>query len=192
MPRTAILALLAVLPFHAADQQLLCALGAGAAAYKASSDERPTADAMQLIAQAFGAARQLCGSMCPETVLFRNPTSANVMLMVSGGRGKIAYAPQAFTAVYGKYGDPGVNALLAHELGHELDDAMGAAWIDKTWNAELRADAWAGCVLAKGNFSGSDLNSALAAMEDYPSPQHPAWAARLPVIRIGYTHCGGR
>ena len=129
--------------------------------------------------------------MCPETVLFRNPTAPNLMLMVAGGQGKIVYTPQVFTAVYDKYGDSGVVALLAHELGHELDDALGAVWIDKSWNAELRADAWAGCLLAKSNLAAKDLDSALAAMADYPSPQHPGWGARLPVIRVGYTRCGG-
>jgi hypothetical protein len=180
------------LPFGAvSQQQVLCALGSGASAYRAASDERPTADAMQLIGKAFTAAKLLCGSMCPETVLFRNTTAPNVMLTVSNGRGKIAYAPQVFTAVYGKYGDPGIEALLAHEMGHELDDAMGAAWIDKSWSAELRADAWAGCVLAKGNLTGKELTAALAAMEEFPSPQHPGWGIRLPAIRTGYTQCGG-
>src|SRR4051812_45381702 len=103
------------LPLGAVSQQILCALGSGASAYRASSDERPTSDAMQLIGQTFTAAKSLCGSMCPETVLFRNPTAPNVILTIANGRGKIAYAPQVFTAVYDKYGDPGVQALLAHE-----------------------------------------------------------------------------
>jgi hypothetical protein len=192
MRRVVVVLVALTLPIGAVAQQVLCALGSGAAAYKASSDERPTSDAMQLIGQTFAAARLLCGSMCPETVLFRNPTAANLMLTVSNGRAKIAYAPQVFTAVYDKYGDAGVEALLAHELGHELDDTMGAAWIDKNWTAELRADAWAGCLLAKGNLAGKDLNAALAALADYPSPRHPGWSSRLPVIRTGYTNCGGR
>jgi hypothetical protein len=191
MRLTAVL-LLFTLPFSVSAQQVLCALGSAAGAYRTLSDERPTGDAMQLIVQTFAGVKKVCGAMCPETVLFRNATAANLMLLVTGGRAKIVYAPQVFTAVYDKYGDPGITALLAHEMGHELDDAMGAAWIDKSWTPELRADSWAGCVLAKSNLTGQEMTAALAAMAEYPSPQHPGWNVRLPVIRAGYTQCGGR
>jgi hypothetical protein len=55
----------------------------------------------------------------------------------------------------------------------------------------LRADAWAACVLARANLSSRDLADALTAFAKYPSPAHPAWSARLPVARLGFTHCGG-
>jgi hypothetical protein len=181
--------LLITLPFTACAQQVLCALGSGLAGYRSSSDERPTGDAMELIGRAFTAARAVCGANCPETVLFRNTTAANLMLIIAGGRGKIVYSPLVFDGVYGRYGDPGILALLAHALGHELDDAMGAAWVEKTWTPEMRADAWAGCILAKADIGGADFTAAMAAMADYPSPMHPAWSVRLPVIRTGYTHC---
>ena len=35
------------------------------------------------------------------------------------------------------------------------------------------------------------MHAALGALAKYPSPKHPAWNARLPAIRSGYTHCGG-
>ena len=42
------------------------------------------------------------------------------------GRAKMVYAPRMFTAVYDRYGDAGILALVAHALGHALDDLMGA------------------------------------------------------------------
>ena len=75
--------------------------------------------------------------------------------------------------------------------GHALDDTLGAAWIEKSWTAELRADSWAGCILAKTNLSPADLTAALGALAAHPSPAHPAWGVRLPAIRAGYSRCGG-
>ena len=82
-------------------------------------------------------------------------------------------------------------AFIAHELGHALDETMHTAWIQRSWAPELRADAWAACILAKANLSGRDLADALTAFAKYPSPAHPAWSARLPVVRIGFSQCGG-
>ena len=82
-------------------------------------------------------------------------------------------------------------ATAAAFLGHALDDTIGAAWIRNDWTPELRADAWAGCTLAKSNLNPIDLHAALGALAKYPSPAHPAWNLRVPVIRSGYTHCGG-
>jgi hypothetical protein len=80
---------------------------------------------------------------------------------------------------------------MAHEIGHALDDALGAVWIEKGWTPELRADSWAGCILAKSNLSPADATAALAALAAHPSPAHPAWNVRLPAIRAGYSRCGG-
>ena len=61
----------------------------------------------------------------------------------------------------------------------------------RRWTPELRADAWAGCILARDNLTPADLQEALAALSEFPSPSHPNWNLRLPVIRSGYAHCGG-
>ena len=113
------------------------------------------------------------------------------MLINDNGRAKMVYAPQAFSAVYDRYGDAGILALIAHALGHALDDALGAAWIDKSWTPEVRADSWAGCILARSKLESADVQAALAALAEYPSPSHPSWSVRLPAIRTGYAHCGG-
>ncbi len=146
---------------------------------------------MQLVSGAYAAGKGVCGTNCPEVVLFRNTTASNVMLIADAGRAKIVYNPTFITSVYDHYGDAGVQAVMAHEIGHALDDALGAAWIQKSWTPELRADSWAGCILAKSNLSPADLNSALAALAASPSSAHPAWSVRLPAIRAGFAGCGG-
>jgi len=179
-----------LLPFSA-TAQVICALGSGASSYQALADQRPASDAMQLAARVNAAGKTICGSNCPSVALFRNATAPNAALILNSGQAKLVYAPQFFSALYTSFGDPGIIAIIAHELGHALDDTMGAAWINSKWSPELRADAWAGCTLAKTNLSAADLHAALGALEKYPSPAHPSWNVRLPAIRTGYTKCGG-
>lgn len=146
---------------------------------------------MELVGGTYAAGKSVCGANCPEVVLFRNTTASNVMLVADAGRAKIVYNPTFITSVYERYGDPGVEAVMAHEIGHALDDALGAAWIQKNWTPELRADSWAGCILAKSSLSPADLTTALAVLAAYPSAARPAWSVRLPAIRAGYSGCGG-
>ncbi len=181
---------LVLLPVSAAAQPI-CALGPGAASYQPSADQRPSSDAMQVANRVNAAEKTICSPNCPGVALFRNPTAPNAALIVNGGQPKLVYAPQFFAAVYASFGDAGILAMIAHELGHALDDSLGAKWIGTSWTAELRADAWAGCTLAKSGLSRSDMQAALAALAKYPSPAHPGWNLRLPAIRSGYTHCGG-
>lgn len=178
------------LPFTG-SAQVICTLGSGAASYKVSADQSPSPDAMQLIVRTNAAAKTICVSNCPEVVVFRNTTAPNLMLIADAGRAKLVYAPQVFSAVHDRHGDAGIVALVAHALGHALDDGLGAAWIDKNWTAEVRADAWAGCTLAKSSLGSAETQAALAALAQYPSPAHPKWNLRMQAIRAGYTHCGG-
>lgn len=146
---------------------------------------------MQVASRVNTAEKAICAANCPGVALFRNPTAPNVALIANAGQAKLVYAPQFFAAVYASFGDAGILAIIAHEFGHALDDSIGAAWIKTSWTPELRADAWAGCTLAKSGLSRSDMQAALAALAKYPSPAHPNWTVRLPAIRSGYTHCGG-
>ncbi|HUI81066.1 MAG TPA: hypothetical protein VLY24_24245 [Bryobacteraceae bacterium] len=166
-------------------------MGASAASYKASGDQRPSPDAMELARGVNAALSPICTPNCPQIAVFRNETAPNAMLIASNGEAKIVYQPQFFSMVYDKYGDGAIIAIIAHELGHALNETAPAAWMKSDWPAELRADAWAGCALAKSGLSAGSVKDALTAVAKYPSPAHPSWAARLPALRLGFTHCGG-
>ncbi len=173
-----------------AGAEVVCALGP-ASSYNAYQDERPSHDAMQLAGEVNGALTPICRPQCPEIALFRNSTAPNAMLIAGDGQAKIVYAPQFFTAVFEAYGDTAIVALIAHELGHAVDETAPAAWIQRSWPPELRADAWAACALAKTHPTATALRGALAALAKYPSRTHPGWSTRLPALRTGFTQCGG-
>lgn len=171
--------------------EILCALGPSASSYKPAEDQRPTSDALHLAGAVNTALKTICGDQCPTMALFRNATAPNAMLVADAGQAKLVYSPQFFEAAYNSFGDSGILAIIAHEVGHALDVTMGAAWIRKSWTPELRADAWAGCILAKLDPGGVSLQPSLSALSKYPSPSHPSWNLRLPAFRTGYTQCGG-
>jgi hypothetical protein len=175
--------------------QVLCTLGPAALSYKPSSDEKPASDVMQLAGRVNAAFTPFCLPKCPAVAIFRNATAANAMLIIANGEAKIVYAPQFFTSAYEKYGEGAILSVIAHEYGHAMSETTPAAWMNasltKNWSPELRADAWAGCALAKIDLSQTNLTEALAAASKYPSPAHPGWTLRLPAWRLGYTQCGG-
>jgi hypothetical protein len=178
-------------PAWNARAEVICALGQGVSSYRAASDQRPSNDSMQLAGRVNAAMKAICSDHCPSMPLFRNPTAANMMLVAASGDAKLVYSPQFLGAVYNGFGDDGVVALIAHELGHALDSSFGAPWINNAWTPEVRADAWAGCILAKFNFAAGGLHQALAALAQFPPPSQTAWKIRVPAVRTGYTHCGG-
>jgi len=178
-----------------ASAEVLCALGSGAASYDAKADQRPTGDAMQLAGRMNAALSPTCSPKCPQIAIYRNATAANAMLVVTGDQAKFVYAPRFFTAVYDRYGDGAIIALIAHEYGHALAETIAAPWMKSAWTGELRADAWAGCALAKSDLSSNDLTEALTAVSKYPPVAdpgaQPSWSLRLSALRLGYIHCGG-
>jgi hypothetical protein len=181
--------------------QVICALGPGAASYKPSADQRPSSDALQLAGRVNAAVKTICGTQCPTMALFRNTTAPNAILIADAGQAKLVYSPQFFGAAFDSFGDAGIIAIIAHELGHALDDTLGAAWIKSSWTPELRADAWAGCLLARLDPAKPDpprpdsgpggLQQSLSALSKYSAPSQPGWNLRLPILRAGYIQCGG-
>src|ERR1700677_1014984 len=131
--------------------EVICALGSGASSYDAKADQRPSADAMQLAGRMNAALSPTCSPKCPQIAIYRNTTAPNAMLVVTADQAKFVYAPQFFTAVYDKYGDGAIIAIIAHEYGHALAETVPAPWMKSDWTAEPRADAWAGCALAKSD-----------------------------------------
>jgi hypothetical protein len=188
--RKRLLPVLFLVPLTAAAE-VVCALGPGSSSYNSGDDQRPTADAMELGNRANAAVKTICGTNCPMVALFRNASAANAMLVASGGNAKLVYAPKFFDSVYDASGDGGILGLIAHIMGHALDDTLGAAWVKSSWPPELRADAWAGCTLARAGLTPDELEGAVGALAKYPSAAHPAWSERLPALRIGFSQCGG-
>ena len=136
----------------------------------------------------------LCPKGCGKVLLFANATSPNAATVTDGaGVSKIAYRPSFVSSLQTNFGPIATLGIFAHGLGHHLD-ATGtrAAWMKEAWDGELRADAWAGCAMAKAELTPSRLQAVLVAMSTYPSTHHPDWSARRAVITEGYTKCGGR
>jgi hypothetical protein len=190
MPR--ILYLLLVIPTLAgAADDVICALGPDASSYSTYVDRRPTPDAVELVTKVMEALRPVCNPNCRDFRLLRNSTAPNAMFLSPAGERTIIYKPEFFTALYEASGEAGILAILAHEVGHVLDPAGSPAWFSREWTAELRADAWGACALAKLNLGARPLGVGLRVLAKYPSPAHPRWAERVPVLRTGYTQCGG-
>jgi hypothetical protein len=186
-----IFAVACLLPL-AALAEVICALGAGASAYKPASDERPSPDSMQIVRRMNKAYESICLPKCPQIAMLRNPTAANLMLIATKDDAKLDYSPTFFASVNGKYVENGIFALIAHSYGHAIDETTQSTWIPTSWNPELRADAWTGCAVAKGGLPSSGIASALGAMAMAPPPSQSNWSPRLSAARLGFTHCGGQ
>jgi hypothetical protein len=182
--------LCAFLPPLSAAAEVVCALGPDAASYNATADQRPASDAMDMARRLNAALAPICAPMCPQIAVFRNSTAANAMLIVNPDQAKFVYAPKFFQTVYDRYGDGALIAIIAHEFGHALDEIYPARFAN-AGAPELRADAWAGCTLARAGLNPPSLADALTAMSKYPSPAHPGWPLRLTALRLGYSKCGG-
>jgi hypothetical protein len=170
---------------------VICALGPGASSYNAYSDQRPTTDAMQLAGRVNAILTPLCSPKCPVISVFRNATASNAMLVVTASEAKIVYAPKFFTELYDSYGDGAIIAVIAHELGHALDETAPGKWMKSLATPELRADAWAGCALARSGLTIRALTEAVTALSKYPSAAHSSWGLRLTALRLGFSQCGG-
>ena len=171
--------------------EIVCRLGPADPPYNAYSDERTTGDALELAGKVNAALASSCRPNCPTSSMYRNPTASNLMLIRAEDRVKLVYKPAFFTSVYESYGDGGILAIMAHEVGHAIDGAAPVAWVKTNWTAELRADGWAGCALGRMNLSSRTLQAGLNALSMYPSPSHPSWTVRIPVLQTGYIQCGG-
>ena len=175
-----------------AGPEVVCRLGPATPAYNAYSDERSSGDALELAGKVNSVLVPECVPNCPRISMFRNTTASNLMLIRTADQTKLVYKPEFFTGVYEAAGDAGIVALIAHEVGHAIDAAKLATWMKSNWNSELRADAWAGCALAKMALSKRSLQSAHTTLSSYPSSNQPDWSVRLPALEFGYKQCGGR
>jgi hypothetical protein len=175
-----------------AEPSLICKLGSDDGSYNAYSDERSSGDALELAGKVNAALVPECRPNCPRISMFRNTTASNLMLLANADQMKLVYKPQFFTSVYETYGDAGILAIIAHEVGHAIDGSVKVSWMKPNWSAELRADAWSGCAVAKMNLTPRSVKAAYAALSKYPASSSPDWSLRLPVLDLGYKQCGGK
>lgn len=172
----------------AASGQVVCTLGHGASPYSPAMDRPPTHTAL---AEGRRMHRLLCND-CGSIMLVQNPTVTNAMLMsVRPGVSKLSYNPHFMNQVLAQYGNGATIGIIAHEIGHHVDFMQPAAWYDRSWGKELRADALAGCALARARIDPTQLKNALRAIAAFPSPSHPGWPMRERAVMQGYQQCGG-
>jgi hypothetical protein len=95
-----------------------------------------------------------------------------------------------------QFGIDAVFAILAHEVGHHFDlhfnPSNSLPWnLQSSWNVELRADAWAGCALAKTNRSAQPFEQSVAVYTGALGPDNPPVGAVKLVVDESYARCTG-
>jgi hypothetical protein len=160
----------------------------GISYYDPNVDANASPDALR-IARQVGLA--LCNGTC-EVALRRNPTVGTVQTFIApNGTAKVVYNPQFLKSVDTAIGDGAVFGILACEVGHVVDGRMKPAWMPRSWAPELRADAWAGCAVARAALPKDKAMAAVRAILENPSPAHSARNERGPALELGYQSCGG-
>ncbi len=170
---------------------VLCALGAGTAEYVPLADQPASASATRETKRLFSS---VCPKDCGQLGIFKNQTAPNVLTTAVGPHmSKIAYNPRFIDAAVKSYGPGASLGILAHEVGHHVDSIFPAPpWMNADWGTELRADAWAGCALAKTGSKPGELRAALQGIALSPSVTHPAWSVRSEALQAGFKGCGGK
>lgn len=170
-------------------QGIVCQLGVGTSNFDMRMNQPATSYAISELSTIY---RLLCPHGCGQVALYQNATAPNALTaVVAPATSIIAYNPAFMNQVLHSVGPEASFGILAHEFGHHGDINFSPAWMNDSWSRELRADAWAGCALARRGFSSGQLEIALQAIAEYPSPSHPGWALRIPALRQGYVSCGG-
>ena len=171
--------------------QFYCTLGVAppGTPYNPYLDQPPSQRAygeLQLIYE------QLCPTGCGIYKMISNPTVPNAFAMAVGPlQTKIGYNPGFMNEVLVRFGPGATIGIIAHEFGHHIDFHSTPAWMNNSWSRELKADAWAGCALARVGIPTSQMENALRAIASYPSFSHPGWPQRLQAFRSGYVSCDG-
>ncbi len=156
--------------------------------YDPSADMNASPDALR-IASKVGEA--LCNGAC-GVALRRNPTIGSVQTFIAqNGSAKVVYNPRFLKFLDTTMGDGAIFGILACEVGRVIDPRMNVAWMPRSWVPELRADAWAGCAIARAALPKDKTIAAVRALLEYPSPSHSAANQRVPALELGYRSCGG-
>lgn len=174
-----------------ANAQLMCSLGGPPIQnYNPHFDQLPS----QRAGSELGAIYQvLCPGGCGNYVLVSNPSAPNALAAAIGpGQSKIAYNPGFMNQIANTFGPGATFGILAHEFGHHIDFHTTPPWMNNSWSRELKADAWAGCALARVGGNTGQIENALRAIAAYPSASHPGWQYRHNAVRTGFINCGGQ
>jgi hypothetical protein len=176
-----------------AAAQTICSIGSTPVQYYNSYlDQQPSPQALQELQTIYLA---LCPPPlgCGNYVLFSNRTAPTVLWTPVGpGYSKFAYNPVLLNQLAIQYGNGASFGILAHALGHHIDFNTTPAWMNDSWSSELRADAWAGCALARTGVGTGQIENALVAIAAFPVPGRPGWPQRQLAVRTGFINCGGQ
>jgi hypothetical protein len=174
-----------------ASAGLMCSLGASPSQqYNPYYDQQPSSRASSELNTIY---RALCKNGCGNYVLASNSSAPNALAAATGpGQSKIAYNPDFLNQVANQFGGGATFGILAHEFGHHIDFHTTAPWMNNSWSRELKADAWAGCALARVGGNTQQIENALRAIAAYPAPSHPGWQQRHQAVRTGFINCGGK
>ena len=147
----------------------------------------------------------LCASRCGSVVALPDATLSSVADAAPSAPGIasiIHYRPDVLQREFDFY-DALASYTLAHEYGHHLDVTMRSDASADAWEQELRADALAGCALARG---GDDLEAVRRFLSGAMAPdgsmqwhrqlrcgtdgRHPASEWSLEAVNAGARLCG--
>ena len=179
--------------FGNGNAQPVCSLGPTAVQhYNPYLDQPPSIRALQELKTIHDALCYSAGG-CGNYVLFSNPTAPSILWTPIGpGTSKFAYNPAFLNQLAIQYGHGASFGILAHAFGHHIDFHTSPLWMHDSWSTELRADAWAGCAMAKTGVGTGQIENALVAIAAFPVPGSPGWPQRQLAVRTGFVNCGGQ
>jgi len=172
------------------NAQLMCSLGnSSGQQYNPDFDVPPNSRALRELRTIYQA---LCPTGCGQGFLASNQSVPNALaLAIGNGTTKISYNPDFLNNIRNMYGGGATFGIIAHEFGHHIDFHSTPQWMNNSWSRELKADAWAGCALARVGGNTQQIENALRAIAAYPSSSHPGWRHRHQAIREGFISCSG-
>ena len=188
-------AVLTLSPWAQSQTGFSCRLGAGMMTNAVGAqyfDTAPTPDAQDHVYEAlelYGCTPEDCG----EPAVFRNVGLGDAARIdLEPGRWTIRYNPVWLNGIVQRIGPNAAFGVFAHEVGHYVDFVWTKeAWFHSSWDRELRADAIAGCIVARRGVPPHEFAALVRAIASAPSLSHPAWPDRLAAIQTGYSECGG-
>lgn len=102
----------------------------------------------------------------------------------------VIYDPIFMEGLRQRYGPSAPFGVLAHEVGHIVRGVLVPGWMPD-WSDEMRADHFAGFVLARHGLDLQPLQRCIMELMARPGYRHPDGRTRTAVVRGGYIEGGG-